>query len=170
MINIWKQLDKISETENSYLLEMAMPRNVAKKKIERLAETTCEHVLKCIVFEDTTNNLNHWIVEVATNCTLCGNMTLKPKNNKFSEKEYRKLLFESNFEDKDNVELMLKFYHQKWKQSYPSFKVTPELIDKVYYSANELIDAVVDMFLQKTCFENDAYEDVIRASLFRYKD
>ena len=170
MINIWKQLNRISENENTYLLEMAMPRDVAKKKIERLADTTCEHLLKCIVFKNSTGNLNHWIVEVSTNFALCGNMTLKPRNNKFSEKEYRRLLFESNFEDIDNVELMLKFYRQKWKQDYPSFNITVELIDEVYVIANLIIDEVLDMFMQKTYFENDSYERAIRASLFRYQE
>ena len=169
MINIWKQLNRISETENT-LLEMAMPRDVAKKRIERLADTTCEHLLKCIVFKNSTGNLNHWIVEVSTNFTLCGNITLKPKNNKFTEKEYRKIVFESNFEDKENVELILKFYHAKWSNEYPEFTVTTELVEEVYAIANEIVDEVVDLFLQKTHYERDAYEHVVRASLFRYEE
>lgn len=162
-MNIWKQPELVGlleEYSNKKLYEMSMPLAVAKSHISRVSATTVEHLLKCILFKNTTDNLNHWLIEISSNLSLVGNITLKPASKKLSRKQYNELLFECVFDDNENIANELKYYQQQWKTKYPSY-VVDEVTEQVYSVGKVIRDNVLDMLTAKTNYTDAAYRAVI---------
>ena len=166
-MNIWRELDKISKLEehlNRELVEMAMPLTLAKSKIISKSDPIIAHILKAIVYGNSLNSLNHWCREIGVWLDLCGNITLKPKNNKPNKNQYSNWIFSCWFSDKDNVRASLKFLAAEC-MDYPEFDITNELIDKVYDIGNQIQDNILDMLTQKSLYSAKTYSQVVKEIL-----
>ena len=163
IMSIWRELDKINKLEehiNKQLVEMAMPLALAKTKISSKSDIIIEHILKSIVYGDSLKSLNHWCKEAGSWLDLCGNIILKPKNNKPSKNQYASWIFSYWFSDKDNVRASLKFLAAECID-YPEFDVNDELINKVYDIGNQIQENILDMLTQKSLYSAKTYSQVI---------
>jgi len=62
-MNLYRNIDdSLKETE--YLTEMSFDTSTVIKKITDELENINEHLIKCLVIQNTTNNLNHWEKEI----------------------------------------------------------------------------------------------------------
>lgn len=73
-------------------MEMAYYRKEASDKIRSLSGTVLIHILKVIYLNDPLN-VNHWKIEISGYFIKIEDITIKPKNKKFTKEEYYNFLF-----------------------------------------------------------------------------
>lgn len=73
-------------------MEMAYYRKEASDKIRSLSGTVLIHILKVIYLNDPLN-VNHWKIEISGYFLKIEDITIKPKNKKFTKEEYYNFLF-----------------------------------------------------------------------------
>ena len=67
------------------LNEMAISRQQALSVVDSYVVEYSNHLLKCIIFKNTTNTLNHWISEISNYFNEINNIKIKPDNKKMRE-------------------------------------------------------------------------------------
>ena len=77
------------------ILGMARKKQKALGKLDSLADTVDVHIIKCVVFKDSTHNLDHWCKELGTFMYTANNIKLKYNHNKPPSE---KILYETIFE------------------------------------------------------------------------
>ena len=87
------KIEKHDGFEHSILLEMAMERSKLINKMQYYQDILEEHLLKCCIYQNTTNDFYNWIGEISGYISLFSGMTTKPKNNKLTKDQYKKYLF-----------------------------------------------------------------------------
>lgn len=73
-------------------MEMAYYRKEASDKIRSLSGTVLIYILKVIYLNDPLN-VNHWKIEISGYFLKIEDITIKPKNKKFTKEEYYNFLF-----------------------------------------------------------------------------
>lgn len=130
-----KLLDLIIESK---LFEMALSRQHALQKIDRLNYQISNHLLKLIVFNDS-NAFNHWLKEVNTWLFEIDEIHLKPKYKKLPLRDYTTYLKEPYLEHPIAIEKMVK----RLKQDYKEEKIVNGSVNSIY--------EVVDDIMTKVC-------------------
>jgi len=90
-----------------------------------------EHLLKCAIYGNSTNNLWHWANEVAEVIVKINGMKAKTPSGKLHSEDYRDNLLLASGEDPAEFEENLEAFARKYKYKYPKFEITPELVDLV---------------------------------------
>lgn len=117
------------------VLSSAMRKSDIKRRIESYSDQIELHMVKCVVYGDDLNCLNHWIHEISN--WVHAASAAKPKSGKLSEGFYRECLFHSLGDEIDDSKfLLLDFEVQvdqgKYKGKYPEFDVTVSMIERLY--------------------------------------
>lgn len=73
-------------------MEMAYYRRDAQDKIRSLSGTILTHVIKLLYLDDDLN-IKHWKDEITSYFNKIEDITIKPKNKKFTKEEYYNYLF-----------------------------------------------------------------------------
>lgn len=55
MSNIYKRI-----IESQTLYEMALSQSEIEQRVHNMTEVICVHILRCLLIQDSTNNLSHW--------------------------------------------------------------------------------------------------------------
>lgn len=147
--------------------ELATNRNVAIGRIESYSELIFEHIVKILVYGDTSNNLDHWVTEISAWLTHISSMKIKTKTGKLKAQEYYNLLFGSIGEDEHDITVMLKFMQTELcvKKSYPKFEVTVDLVNRSYKLLNNLGNKVSFMLADKQIYNSIAFSNIIHEQL-----
>lgn len=118
------------------LTEQARSRSNAIKIIEGLQPVYEDHLLKCIIYGNSINNLWHWIDEIINIIIRINEIKIKTPSGRLSNNDYLDYLFlaagESELEYREN----LRHFMFKYKYKYPKFEIT-----------NELVTNTTDLFL-----------------------
>ena len=133
--------------KNVFLNEMAFSRDDALKKMKSLSEPIFEHIMKCVVYEDTTGNLDHWKEEIATYLDIINDLDLKTKTGRLKQKDYLEQVFYREAENETDVKANLKLFNLN--KNYPDFKITPELISKVFTAYKIISENCSEIFADK---------------------
>ena len=151
--------------------ELATSRNVAIGRIESYSELIFEHIIKILVYGNTSNNLDHWIIEISTWLTHISSMKIKTKTGKLKAQEYYDLLFGSIGEDEHDITVMLKFMQTELcvKKSYPKFEVTVDLVNKVYTVLTNLGNNISFMLADRRIYNSVAFSSIIHDQLDEVK-
>ena len=119
------------------LNEMAFSRDVAINKIKNYVDVYAEHLFKIIIYGDSTNNLWHWIDEVADK--LYNIHTIKLKGgNKFDPKFYEDEFLLAYGDCEEDFKRDLEDFQRENRFKYPKFNITPQLIKNTNRVFNDL--------------------------------
>lgn len=124
---------------------MAFDRRVAIKKIEDRQDTYAEHVMKCVIYGNSTNNLYHWCEEISQ--SIFDVLSIKLKGGSSISKDIYKDRFFLAYGDTENdFRMDLQDFHKKFVGKYPNFTITNELIQNTYGAF---------VFISNYCTEKD---------------
>lgn len=127
MIQISKILSNILE---SNLFELARSRNEAKAKISSYDTVLAEHIVKCIIFPNSTHRV-HWLKEVNSYLLNINRIRIKPNKQKFSTKEYMKMLWEPELESVLELQDLIKVIKSEYnKELFDDSKLQYLLLHK----------------------------------------
>lgn len=117
--------------------EMAFSRQKALEKIMQEAETYSDHLIKCIIFKNTTGNLWHWVDEISTKLSNVNKIKLK-FGRKFDKQVYLDEFLLADGDCEEDFKLTLEQFKRKYRFKYSEFEVTPELITLTNTVFNEI--------------------------------
>ena len=67
---------------------MSMERDNAKIRVKGFSDVLPEHIIKCVVYGNTTNDLHHWVcVELCGFLSIVNDITVRPHNKKLKLKD-----------------------------------------------------------------------------------
>ena len=143
-------------------MEMAYYRKEASDKIRSLSGTVLIHILKVIYLNDPLN-VNHWKIDISGYFIKIEDITIKPKNRKFTKEEYYNFLFLEPYcnskSDWNNFQINSKYikmiigrinsqYHSNikeedldWDKISTLFKIISERISN-YESVDDIINLI----------------------------
>lgn len=119
--------------------EMAFSRQKALEKIMQEAETYSDHLIKCIVFKNTTGNLWHWVDEISTKLSNVNKIKLK-SGRKFDKQVYLDEFLLADGDCEEDFKLTLEQFKRKYRFKYSEFEITPALITLTNTVFNEIAD------------------------------
>lgn len=113
------------------LWEMAFRKKEAIEKIGVYADAYAEHLLKISIYQNSTNNLRHWIDELADKLSKVNDVKLK-QGGKLYPQIYKDEFLLADGDCRRDFEIDLD--HFKYNNSktgkYPDFEITDDLISK----------------------------------------
>lgn len=119
------------------LNEMAMPLAAAKQKVLDLSYEYAEHVMKCVVFRNTTRDLFHWEQEISNIISQVNMITVKPHSRKLDSDYYRDYFFLGQGDEVTDIDLFFSLWKKKEGKYYLNFAVTKGL-------CTQLLETFVD--------------------------
>lgn len=119
------------------LREFAYSRNKAIEKVVMENRTYSDHLIKCILYKNTTNNLWHWIDEIATKINNVNQIRLK-SGNKFSRQFYMDEFFLSDGDCKEDFKITLEHFQAKYRFRYPKIEITESILELTDYVFHDL--------------------------------
>ena len=134
--------------DESLLLEMAFERGVVVGKIQSLIEPIGEHLVKCVVYKNTTQNLYHWVNELAEYFRVINELQVK-KLGKLKEKEYLNYLTQYFGENITDCLSILDIFKLSNKNKYPGFETNEELATNLFSVYTNLFNEVSKIFAIK---------------------
>lgn len=131
---------------------MAMPLATAKQKISDLSYEYIEHVMKCVVFQDTTQDLFHWEQEIASFIAQVNNIIVKPDSKKLSSSYYRDYFFLGQGDELEDMRLFISMWKRREGKYYPSFEVTESLCGRLLEVCTDLADYFSPLVSKKNTY------------------
>lgn len=120
--------------------EMSMPISAAKARIEGFTLPYIDHIIRCVVFNNTTNDLIHWENEIATYISKVNDITVKPKAEKFSKQFYVENFFLYWGDEVIDYNIALFDFQRREGKYYPNFEITDQLSNKVFEVVKDFSD------------------------------
>lgn len=158
----FKYLNILEDLESRPLLEMAMERSELINKIRSKRDLMEEHILKCMVYENITNDLKHWVSEVSSYIGKISNNTVKPNNKKLTKAQYCTHLFGYAYDSLSNMYTLLDDFQYKMnKRNYPDFKITKELKEKCFSIGNPFMLETSKMLSENKKYSNRDFGDLL---------
>lgn len=134
------------------ILAMSMYRDVARRALAKNAETLAEHILKCVVYQNSTDNLKHWVEdEICVYLDIANSITVKPKAKKLKKSDYMETIFSYIGDSERDAKIALqqfKIDNDKTHQ-YPEFTITPQLILQLFDAYNLIVSQMLPIFTSK---------------------
>lgn len=139
--------------------EMVFSRSKAIEKIENVSIVIFDHLIKCFIYKDTTNDLQHWIHdEIVPQFEYISRINVK--SGFLKGKDYIKAIKSSAGEDVNDFEAELYGFKAR-NRKYKSFDITPELVSLLYNKYNSIINKCVEAIINK----EHNFEEIIYESL-----
>jgi len=117
-----------------YLTEMAYSRDNAIEYVRDVLPEIKEHLIKCILYQDMTDTVSHWInTEITPDIYDIATIKTKTPRGKLTENDYITLFIESFNDDvEDAARDMMSFYrHNRRNPEYPIRVPTEENAQKL---------------------------------------
>ena len=141
------------------LNEMALDLKQCKKVLERKVPTYINHLIKCVVFKNTTNNLNHWVDEIATHFNEINGLILKGSNKKPSEDMYYDHFFTAAGDVEDDYRIHLRYFKNTYGEDYPPFEITDNLLSELYLAVMDFANYFSPIMAQKNNYTKDYFKN-----------
>lgn len=136
------------------ILGMASDRQHALAVLNNHADTYLEHVLKCVVYGNSTGDYRHWIHdEICDYLSIVNRVSVKQGNKKLKAKDYIEYFFRPAWSDKSDMELLLRNFRTSIKKSkqYPDFIVDSYSMNRLYF----VLKSIEEVTLPILCKKND---------------
>lgn len=135
------------------ILSMSLPQKHALHRIRSFAEDIVDTIIKIGIYQNTTNDLNHWTSELATWFSEINEVTVKPKGKKFTRNVYIDEVFGSFGDSISDVRSAIHAWqlHNRKTKQYPDVECTGEDIDRIFLLVYKIEQLVVPLF----CTIND---------------
>lgn len=146
---------------------MAFNRDKAIQQIARENDSYSDHVIKCILYKNTTNNLWHWVDEIATKLHNVNRIRLK-SGSKFDRQFYINEFLLSDGDCPSDFEIVLNNFQSTYRFKYPKINITSdivELTDVVFHDLSNYFSYILakDNNYDKIWFRNkllDYFEEL----------
>lgn len=145
------------------LREMAFNRSEALNRINREVPPYRDHLIKCIVYGNSTNNLWHWSDEIADKINKVNSIKLK-SGKKFDQKFYEDEFLLASGDCKSDFKIVLDDFKIDYRYQYPAFEITDTLLYKVV----EVFTDLSYYFSNLLCRDNHITKEQIRNKLLDY--
>lgn len=148
--------------ENHRINEMAFSKSDVELKISDRSADLCEHILKCVVYKDTTGNFYHWFHdEICPKLEYVSSLEVKTKSGKLKEGVYNNILFRAAGDSvRDSKSNLLEFrMNNMSKQQYPDFRVTDRLAEYLYDTISQVREIVCPMLAERKAYTSDEFYD-----------
>lgn len=147
---------------------MSMDRSRALKRIDGFSEVLPEHIIKCVVYGNTTNDLHHWVChEICGYLGIVNEITVRPNDKKLKASDYASSLFGFMGDAWNDAYVALGTYaleNERSKQ-YPAFEVTDELVDRVFFAFQSIITDTVPIFTTKNNMKREDFIPIVCRAL-----
>lgn len=112
------------------LWEMAFRKREAIERTGVYADAYAEHLLKISIYQNSTNNLMHWIDELADKLSKVNDVKLK-QGGKLYPQTYKDEFLLADGDCRRDFEIDLDHFKYNNKTGkYPDFEITDDLIDR----------------------------------------
>lgn len=149
---------KIFRGKSAY--EMAFSRQKALEKITQEAETYSDHLIKCILFKNTTGNLWHWVDELSTKLSNVNKIKLK-SGGKFNEQLYLDEFLLADGDCEEDFKLTLEQFKRKYRFKYSEFEITPALITLTNTVFNEIANYFAPVLASLNTHAIEWFRDIL---------
>lgn len=149
---------KIFRGKSAY--EMAFSRQKALEKITQEAETYSDHLIKCILFKNTTGNLWHWVDELSTKLSNVNKIKLK-SGGKFNEQLYLDEFLLADGDCEEDFKLTLEQFKRKYRFKYSEFEITPALITLTNTVFNEIANYFAPVLASLNAHAIEWFRDIL---------
>lgn len=144
---------------------MSFPLSVVKDKLSSNSKVLNEHVIKCVVYKDSLNCLDHWIDEITTWAYEASKHRCKSK---IKSKVYEGTLFAWFGNDKTDCESNLLGFYSKFViqlKKYPKFEIDQELISQLLDVYIHLKSSLINMYTTPWTYSKEDYRIKIKEIL-----
>lgn len=145
------------------LNELAYPRKRALEKLEYLSGALIEYIIKCVVYKNTTNNLDHWTNEIADYFYEVNNIRVKSNTGRLKEKDYLNHLFYYQGEDYQDMKVQLISFSRN--KDYPDFEITKNLIKELTDKFNSIARVVSKILSQSNVMYKNDFINLVKKLL-----
>lgn len=124
---------------------MAVPRAKALEILKKNSETLAYHLIKCVVYGDSfgADVYKHWVeYEICEYLSIANDVITKPKNRKLKTENYLDTVFADMGTTRQDASVALRNFRieNRKAKEYPDFEVTPELVDSVFVTFQNVIE------------------------------
>lgn len=154
---------------------MSLVRDKAVSKIASLSDKIEEHLLKCLVYKNSTDDYRHWIDdELATWISLVNDITIKPKDKKLKVKDYQSNLFGGLGDTYADANFALHLFRsnytdsRKCKEPYPYFDITTELISTTLDAFTDIQSTLCEVLAKKNGLDKANIAKLLHTILDKY--
>lgn len=161
---------KIIVHRKSLIYGMADKLADARRYIASISNKLEEHILKCVIYENSTNDYNKWIhSEIVPWLYSASDLRVKTRSGRLSKTDYEKYLFQAFGEDEHDVgNHVARFYNAYIKSGkYPDFVMHWWLIKAATYAESTVSDEFSTMFASSKAVANAQIEETLRDILKR---
>lgn len=152
---------------------MSVTRPRAKDILSENAKTLQEHILKCVVYGDSTHNFDYWIeTEISQYLYMADKVTLKPDASKCKPDMYINTIFGHIGDAEVDAELDLEMFLSRIKQKkidYPIFTITNDMTRSLYNVYMDIIDSVLPILTNKAPMSKSDFYPIIHKILDPYR-
>ena len=149
---------------------MSVPRSEGLEILRENKQPILMHLIKICIYQNSTNNLDHWIHELASFAVRINNVMLKPNNRKFSAHIYQKEIFSRLGDTETDIDSLLGIFWANNLESnrYPDFEITDDMIASAYLFMHALADRFVSIWATKNTLSAAAFKVEIRRLVHQY--
>lgn len=146
---------------NVFLTEMAMPKKEVMNKISTFSDLIMEHIIKCVVYGDSTKDFSHWIIEISNFLSIINDYKVKSCSGKLKYEEYLKCVFyDSQGDEEQDMRQNLRVF--KLHKSYPDFDITSSMISQLWGVFSRIAKECSTIFADKNnTFKADDFRNLI---------
>lgn len=140
------------------LYEMAIDRKKALSKLEDKSDTYFTHIMKILIYKNTTGNAFHWIREIAG--VLNDVNDIIPKAGyKLSKKDYEDNFLLAYGDNLRDFEIVLDdTFKKNMMKKYPKFNITPNLILLTYNTMTDLAEYFSPILSTKNEYTKEKFQ------------
>lgn len=109
----------ITEEEGYPLLEFATDRSKIIVHLNNLNSTLLLHVIKCVLYGNTTNNLDHWLDEIASYIDDANSLKFN-RDKKLKQYYYEDEFFFYSGDSVEDYDKKVDAFIQRYSNRYPS--------------------------------------------------
>lgn len=126
------------------------------KKLKKYSPQLRDEIIKCIVYQNNTNELSKWVRNISKYLYFANTITVDMK--KFPEKVYRKTIFESlghSVEDTENNIIQFQIDNNL------DFEITQSLINRVHRYTHFIVNGALPKFTSINNLKYSDFEEIV---------
>lgn len=153
------------------IFAMALPRKTAITKLQSIAPEFAEHIMKSVIFLDTTQNLRHWVFEEISNWVdIANTIRVKPNNKKLSTDDYLEYFFAEFGEEPEDVKVILgtMISTPRFRRDYGNVELTPKLVNSVWACEQEIMKYLLPILTSVNTISADTIANEVYDIITKY--
>lgn len=153
---------------NIFLTEMARPKKEVIKKISAFSDSIMEHIIKCVVYKNSTNNFLHWVNEISNFLSIINDYETKSMSGKLRYNEYLNTVFYKQGNSELDMKQNLRVF--SLNKNYPSFKIDNKLVKQLWNIFRSIAEKCSVIFSDKNnSFDENKFKDLILDIFTQYE-